>query len=474
MQYTLQRHTRSANEYLAVNNPFDKQADAAGEPPLLSVSQLNRQVKSLLESQFGFVWVEGEISNFAAPSSGHWYFSLKDGNAQVRCAMFRNRNARVRFSPGNGDAIKMRCRVSLYEGRGEFQLIVEHMEPAGSGALQLAFEKLKAKLLAEGLFDEDRKQPIPDEIQHLGVITSPTGAAIHDILSVLARRAPSVEVALLPVAVQGDDAAGQIAAAIQWANHWHNEGKITLDALIVGRGGGSLEDLWAFNEEAVARAIAASDLPIISAVGHEVDFSIADMVADLRAPTPSAAAELASEDEAETLMLLQSVEQELANIMQRKLRTLAQSLNQARLRLKHPGARLREKAQRLDDIEARLLQGQRHRLAREQSRLAVIESRLKSHSPVASIQHLRSTLRQNRTALEQQIRKRLRSAGQRIELGTKLLDSLSPTGILKRGYAILSDVQGNIVRDTAGLAVGDELEAQLAQGKLGLSVKRVD
>lgn len=457
-----------------MNNPFDQFSDTTEEPPLLSVSQLNRQVKSLLESHFGFVWVEGEISNFAAPSSGHWYFSLKDGNAQVRCAMFRNRNSRVRFSPGNGDAVKLRCRVSLYEGRGEFQLIAEHMEPAGSGALQLAFEKLKAKLLAEGLFDEDRKLPIPDDIQHLGIITSPTGAAIHDILSVLARRAPSVEVSLLPVAVQGDDAARQIVAAIEWANHWHREGKVSLDALIVGRGGGSLEDLWAFNEEIVARAIAASELPIISAVGHEVDFSIADMVADLRAPTPSAAAELASEDEAETLMLLQNVEQELANILQRKLKTLNQALTNVRLRLKHPGAMLREKAQRLDDIEIRLVQSQRHRLARQNGQLAVIESRIKLRSPAANLHRASSTLRQNRHTLEQQMLQRLQSAQRNLESNTKLLASLSPTGILKRGYAILSDAEGNIVRDATALAVGDELEAQLAHGKLGLNVKRVD
>lgn len=458
-----------------MNNPFDQLSDSASdEPPLLSVSQLNRQVKSLLESQFGFVWVEGEISNFAAPSSGHWYFSLKDGNAQVRCAMFRNRNARVRFQPSNGDAIKLRCRVSLYEGRGEFQLIVEHMEPAGSGALQLAFEKLKAKLLAEGLFDEDRKQPIPDEIEHLGVITSPTGAAIHDILSVLERRAPSVAVSLLPVAVQGADAAGEIAAAIEWANRWHADGKINLDALLVGRGGGSLEDLWAFNEEIVARAIAASDLPIISAVGHEVDFSIADMVADLRAPTPSAAAELATDDEAETLALLVSVERELGNIMQRKLKTLTQALRNTRLRLKHPGAMLREKAQRLDDIEGRLIQIQRHRLARDKARTQLIESQLLSRSPTGRIQLLDASLRQRKHALDQKIQKRMHDTRKRLELGEKLLDSLSPTGILKRGYAILSNEQGNIVRSTNDLSVGDTLEAQLAQGKVGLNVKRVD
>ena len=217
-------------------------------PPTLSVSQLNRQAKSLLESHFDFVWVEGEVSNFTVPSSGHWYFSLKDGRAQVRCAMFANRNQRLRFTPQNGDAMRVRCRVSLYEGRGEFQLIVEFMEHAGAGALQVAFDKLKAKLQAEGLFERERKQALPAAVKHLGVITSPTGAAIHDILTVLQRRCPGIAVSLLPVAVQGEGAATQIATAIERANRWQREGKIQLDVLIVGRGGGSLEDLWAFNE----------------------------------------------------------------------------------------------------------------------------------------------------------------------------------------------------------------------------------
>ena len=259
-----------------MTNPFDD----SPAPVTLTVSQLNRQARTLLESHFDFIWVEGEVSNFAAPSSGHWYFSLKDGNAQVRCAMFRNRNQRVRFTPDNGDHIRLRCRVSLYEGRGEFQLIVEHLEHAGAGALQAAFEKLKAALLAEGLFNPERKKPLPESISHLGVITSPTGAAIHDILTVLKRRCPAIAVSVLPVAVQGEGAAAEIVAAIENANRWQREGRIHLDALIVGRGGGSLEDLWPFNEESVARAIAASELPIVSAVGHEVDFTIADMAAD--------------------------------------------------------------------------------------------------------------------------------------------------------------------------------------------------
>lgn len=453
-----------------MSNPFEH-ADA---PPLLSVSQLNRQAKSLLESHFGFVWVEGEISNFAAPSSGHWYFSLKDGSAQVRCAMFRNRNQRVRFSPGNGEAIKLRCRVSLYEGRGEFQLIVEHMEPAGAGALQAAFEKLKAKLLAEGLFDEDRKQDMPEIVQHLGVITSPTGAAIHDILSVLERRAPSVAVSLFPVAVQGRDAAGQIATAIALANHWQHEGKIQLDALIVGRGGGSLEDLWAFNEEEVARAIATSALPIVSAVGHEVDFSIADMVADFRAPTPSAAAELLSEDEAETLLVLEGIEDELAEVMNRKLSIYATLLQHYRARLKHPGALLREKSQKLDDLEQRLLLAQQHRMQRSRSAMTLLESRLHAQTPRARLIQLQSNLLGLEGQLRSAMSRRLQTADNRLKHTQSMLDSLSPLGILQRGYAILSSTDGKVARSSDDFMAGDELQAQLAEGRLGLTVKRVD
>src|SRR5690606_31569338 len=248
------------------------------------VSQLNRRAKQLLETHLPLLWVEGELSNVSQPSSGHWYFTLKDDQAQVRCAMFRNRNMLVRFKPQQGQQVLLRARVSLYEGRGDYQLIAEHMEEAGAGALQRAYEELKQKLAAEGLFSDDLKQPLPSLPRHIGVITSPTGAAIRDILHVLARRFPAIPVTVLPVAVQGKEAAPQIVKAIQLANRAD-----LFDVLILARGGGSLEDLWPFNEEVVARAIHASKLPIVSAVGHEVDFTIADFVADLRAPTPSVA-----------------------------------------------------------------------------------------------------------------------------------------------------------------------------------------
>jgi len=397
-------------------------------PPTLSVSQLNRQARTLLESHFDFVWVEGEISNFAAPSSGHWYFSLKDGAAQVRCAMFRNRNQRVKLKPKNGDAIRLRCRVSLYEGRGEFQLIVEHLEPVGAGALQAAFELLKTRLATEGLFDADRKQALPGSIAALGVITSPTGAAIHDILTVLKRRCPAIAVYLMPVVVQGEQAAPEICRAIENANRWQREGKVSLDALIVGRGGGSLEDLWAFNEESVARAIAASDLPIVSAVGHEIDFTIADMVADQRAATPSAAAELLSPDQREWQNQLQAMEQKLQQLMQRKLADCARELEHLRRRLRHPGHQLREQSQRLDDLEQRL---------------------------------------------QAAMQRKLQQAGTRLAHLAQMLDSLSPLSTLQRGYAIVTDASGRVVTDASTVCAGDKVEARLATGRLQLTVDEI-
>jgi exodeoxyribonuclease VII large subunit len=448
--------------------------DSDTPPTPLTVSQLNKQAKSLLESHFDFVWVEGEVSNFASPSSGHWYFSLKDGNAQVRCAMFRGRNQRVKVRPGNGDAIRLRCRVSLYEGRGEFQLIVEYLEPAGAGALQANFEKLKARLLAEGMFDPDSKQALPDSVRNLGVITSPTGAAIHDILNVLQRRCPAIAVFLLPVSVQGEGAAAQIAATIEQANRWQQTGKIQLDALIVGRGGGSLEDLWAFNEEVVARAIAASELPIVSAVGHEVDFSIADMVADHRAPTPSAAAELLSPDQREWQQRLHSVEKELVGHMRRALADMSLRLTHLRQRLKHPGALMREQSQRLDDLEHRLLSANKNLLQRRLSSLAMHESRLMAQSPLPRLRQLRRDVQQRQKDLETAIRQQLQQSANRLAHSAKMLDSLSPLGTLQRGYAIVTDSAGKVLLDARKVAVGDKVEARLAQGGLGLTVNRVD
>ncbi|MDP5052955.1 MAG: exodeoxyribonuclease VII large subunit, partial [Congregibacter sp.] len=287
------------------------------QPDTLTPSQLNRQVRGLLESHFDFVWVEGELSNLARPSSGHWYFTLKDDAAQVRCAMFKNYNQRLRFAPTNGDQVRLRARLSLYEGRGEFQLIGEFMEPAGAGALQARFEALRDQLRQEGLFDASIKSALPKSVAHLAVITSPTGAALQDILHVLARRNPAIRVTVLPVPVQGDNAAAEIRRALINANVYaKTRDDCDFDAIILARGGGSLEDLWAFNDEALARAIVASDLPVVCGVGHEVDVTIADFAADARAPTPSAAAELLSEDREELLAQLGQSRRRLNRAMQ--------------------------------------------------------------------------------------------------------------------------------------------------------------
>ncbi len=428
----------------------------------------------LLESHFDFVWVEGEVSNFTVPSSGHWYFSLKDSGAQVRCAMFRNRNQRLRFTPANGDHIRLRVRVSLYEGRGEFQLIVEHLEQAGAGALQAAFEQLKARLQEEGLFAPERKKPLPASISRLGVVTSPTGAAIHDILTVLRRRCPGIAVSLFPVAVQGAEAAGEIAAAIERANRWQREGKVQLDALIVGRGGGSLEDLWAFNEEVVARAIAASAIPIVAAVGHEVDFSIADMVADQRAATPSAAAELLSPDQREWLQRLQAGEAALVRLIRRKLNDARTELGHLQRRLKHPGAQLREQSQRLDDLEQRLVLAQKNLLRRRRNELLLQQSRLQAHSPLPRVRQLQLDIQRLQRRLEAATQRKVQVAGERLAHLAQMLDSLSPLGTLQRGYAIVTDRHGKVVSDAGTVAVGDRLSARLANGQLGVTVDSID
>ena len=441
------------------------------EIPSFTVAQLNREVRRLLEGHFDFIWVEGEISNFAAPSSGHWYFTLKDSSAQVRCAMFRNRNQRVRLKAANGLAVRLRCRVSLYEGRGEFQLIVEHMEHAGAGALQAAFEALKARLQAEGLFDLARKRPLPEEVRTIGVITSPTGAAIHDVLTVLRRRCPSLQVYLLPVPVQGEAAAPAIVEALARANRWVADGNLNLDALLLTRGGGSLEDLWAFNEESVARAIAASALPVVSAVGHEVDISIADLVADQRAPTPSAAAELLSPDSQAWLARLGQLERQLGSQMRRKLSDAERELNHLRQRLRHPGALLREQAQRLDDLEQRMIRAQRQSLRQSAADLALLEQRLRARNPAQTIGQRRRELEGQEQRLQRAIHSRLEGARTRLNHLMQLLDSVSPLATLQRGYAILTTESGTVVRSAAQVADGDTLRARLAEGRLTLSVR---
>jgi len=442
----------------------------ATSTPTFSVSQLNRKVRTLLESHFDFVWVDGEISNLARPSSGHWYFSLKDDSAQIRCAMFRNRNSRLRFTPENGEQVRLRARVSLYEGRGEFQLVVEFMEPAGAGALQARFEALRDKLRIEGLLDSARKRPIPHSIRRIAVITSPTGAAIHDVLTVLRRRCPLVEVALLPVAVQGRDAVEDVAAAIERANRWQREARCAFDVLLVSRGGGSLEDLWAYNEERVARAIAASEIPVVSAVGHETDISIADMIADQRAATPSAAAELLSPDQSEWLRQLRGQADDLTRQMRRQLQSLGRDLYHLKARLKHPGTAIRERAQRLDEIEQRLYRAQRSQLQSCRRRIDALQTGLRQNTPGPRIRERQAMLAIMQQRLEQATQRRLQDRSRRLRELAQLLNTLSPLATLQRGYAIVSRPDGHILRDAGEVKRGDALRARLAVGTLRVEV----
>lgn len=435
----------------------------------LSPSELNRQVRSLLESHYGFVWVTGEISNFAAPSSGHWYFSLKDDNAQVRCAMFKGRNQRLRFRPKNGDAVRLRARVSLYEGRGEFQLIGEHLEPAGAGELQARFEALRDRLRDEGLFDADRKKPLPEHIAHLAVITSPTGAALQDILTVLKRRSPLTHVTVLPATVQGQDAAPQLCAALEQANRLASD--YAFDAIIIGRGGGSIEDLWAFNEESVARAIAASDLPVISGVGHEVDVTIADFAADIRAPTPSAAAELVSDDIAELEAQLRQLSRRLGELTLWRLERSSRELRHLRQRLVHPGVKLREQSQRLDELELRLREHIDRRLRADTHRLEMLRLRINGASPWARLVRAQERLNTQQLALGDTLRRYLDGVQRKLHERSGALTALNPLAILARGYAVLTKADGSLLRSSEDVAKGDQIHARLGQGSLDLTVK---
>lgn len=432
----------------------------------LSVSELNRQVRNLLEVSFMTLWVQGEISNLSRPSSGHWYFTLKDDKAQVRCAMFRNRNLFVKTPPRDGDQVTLRAKVSLYEGRGDYQLIVEDMEAAGEGALRRAFEALKLKLAAEGLFDETHKKPIPSLPRHIGVVTSPTGAAIHDILTVLKRRFPAIPVTLFPVAVQGAEAAGEIRRAIETANRVSD-----CDVLIVGRGGGSLEDLWPFNEEIVARAIFASRIPIVSAVGHEVDVTIADFVADLRAPTPSAAAEKISPDREELRRRLGQYEIRLFSQIRNQLRQHQQRLEGLAKRLKHPGHRLQEQAQRLDELELRLRQAQKRLLEQRRQRLESLHLRLRGRSPLNLIRLSEQRTANLRERLQRAVLQQLQLREQRLAQAAHTLQAVSPLATLSRGYSILLTQDQRAVRRYDEVREGDLIEARLKEGRLYCKVE---
>ncbi|PIE36978.1 MAG: exodeoxyribonuclease VII large subunit [Gammaproteobacteria bacterium] len=443
------------------------------ERKVFTVSRLNRDVRGLLEGHFPLLWLEGEVSNFIAHGSGHWYLSLKDERAQVRCAMFRNRNRLLRFKPQNGDKVLVRARISVYEPRGDYQLLLEHMEPAGEGDLQRRFAALKAKLEREGLFDPANKHSLPElqrgGLRRIGIITSPSGAAVRDVLSVLQRRYPLSAALIYPVRVQGEQAAGDIASAIALANQRRD-----CDILLLVRGGGSLEDLWAFNEEPVARAIAASALPIVSGVGHETDFTIADFVADRRAPTPSVAAEMVSPAQRELRARLHKLQGSLhaatAGHISRAT-TRLHSLHH-RLQLQHPRQQLQQQSQRLDELHNRLHNGCRVRLSASRQQLALAEQRLHQHSPKHQLQTSQQQLQRARQALQSAVQARLQAQAQQLALSSRALHAVSPLQTLERGYAIaLHGATGKAIKSPHEVKQGDTLNIQLAEGQIDARVE---
>ncbi|MHA6635721.1 exodeoxyribonuclease VII large subunit [Citrobacter farmeri] len=428
---------------------------------IFTVSRLNQTVRLLLEQEMGQVWISGEISNFSQPSSGHWYFTLKDDTAQVRCAMFRNSNRRVTFRPQHGQQVLVRANITLYEPRGDYQIIVESMQPAGEGLLQQKYEQLKTKLQAEGLFDQQHKQALPSPAHCVGVITSKTGAALHDILHVLKRRDPSLPVIIYPTAVQGDDAPGQIVRAIELAN-----ARQECDVLIVGRGGGSLEDLWSFNDERVARAIFASMIPVVSAVGHETDVTIADFIADLRAPTPSAAAEMVSRNQQELLRQILSAQQRLGMAMDYFLANRSRRFTQIyhRLQQQHPQLRLARQQTALERLHQRMnvaIDGQLKRTSQHQARLL---QRLNQQSPQPRIYRAQTRIQQLEYRLAENVRSRLSATRERFGNAVTHLEAVSPLSTLARGYSVSTATDGQVLKKVKQVKTGDVMTTRLEDG----------
>ncbi len=434
---------------------------------IFTVSRLNAEVRLLLENEMGIVWLVGEISNFSAPVSGHWYLTLKDSRAQVKCAMFRGNNRRVTFKPANGNQVLVKARLSLYEPRGDYQLIIESMQPEGDGRLQQEFEELKMKLAAEGLFAQTNKLTLPEHPKCVGVITSKTGAALYDILDVLKRRDPSLPVVIYPTMVQGEDAAIQIAQAIGRANS-RNE----CDVLIVGRGGGSLEDLWCFNNEILARTIAASQIPIISAVGHEVDMTIADFVADVRAPTPSAAAELVSRDNSHKDQSLVAKQHKLASAMRYYLAQQKQQSAQLlhRLERQHPSYQLQHQSQQLDELDMRLRRAMQHFIDTRQQAVERKHHRLQLNSPAKHLAQQKSRLERVEHKLLDAMDRKLLTMRHQLAIAAEKLDTVSPLATLKRGYSITQTEQGKVVTSADDVKTGDLLVTRLANGEIHSTV----
>ncbi len=443
----------------------------APERKIWSVAELTSRISNVLSTQFSNLWVEGEVSNYHAATSGHLYFTLKDAKAQVKCVCFRGQAMRLKFRPEDGLKLIVRGSISVYEPRGEYQIYVEHIEPVGVGALQVAFEQLKKRLDAEGLFDEARKKPLPLLPGRIGVVTSPTGAAVRDIIRILRRRFHNAHLIVYPVRVQGDGAAQDIVAALKYLNR-----KQLVDVILLARGGGSIEDLWAFNEEAVARAIAASTIPIVSGVGHETDFTIADFVADVRASTPSAAAEIVVRSREE-------FDRHLAELEQKISRQTRYLLLQWRHRLKdlttHRGFRrledlLRRHRQQTDELTAGLAVALQGRLERLRHRYTIAGTRIASFDLRARIRSLGLRLMQRSAELGMRMERFLAGKIQRLERLNVQLEERSPLRVLERGYSICTDAQGNVVSAADQVALGAEINVHLARGSLGAEVRRRD
>lgn len=435
------------------------------EPNVLSVEQLNLSVKQILEGQIGQVWVRGEISNFKAHTSGHFYFSLKDAKSQISSVMFRGNNARLKFKPVDGLEVIARGRISVYEPRGNYQIICDMMEPVGAGALQKAFEQLKLKLKAEGLFESARKKEIPAYPRHIAIVTSPTGAAIRDILNILSRRARGIQVTVVPTVVQGEAAAPQIYAALKKALSIQG-----IDAVIIGRGGGSIEDMWCFNDESLARLIAASTIPIISAVGHEIDFTIADFVADLRAPTPSAAAELVAKSSAEIVTKIDSMQRMLGLSLQKLLRSLKDKSYGLSKRLVDPQRRLQDLNLRNDDLLTRLELAIRRSFSDNRHEVEMLQEKM--GSPQDLIEIKRKELDYLSLRSEKNMRVYLERRHSKLTQTTSVLDSLSPLRVVDRGYSIVTKNK-EVIKTSAQLKPGDQIHIRLAKGDITAMVKEV-
>ncbi|WP_019613159.1 exodeoxyribonuclease VII large subunit [Psychromonas ossibalaenae] len=434
---------------------------------IYSVSSLNRAAKSLLETGLGVIWLSGEISNLTIAVSGHWYFTLKDHSAQVRCAMFKGNNRRSGFTPKHGQQVLVRAKLSLYEARGDYQLIVESMAPEGDGLLKQQFEALKCQLAAEGLFSESSKKPLPQIIKRIGIITSSTGAALHDILSVLKRRDPRLQVIIYPSQVQGAGSAESVAAQIQLANA-RNE----CDLLIVGRGGGSLEDLWCFNEAVVAYAVFNSQLPVISAVGHEIDVTISDFVADIRAATPSAAAELVSQNKTFVETQLQTLSNRLKQAISADLQLKAhqQNLLKQKLLQHDPKHKLQQQSLQLDELSLRLQHAMTRKLNQQNNYTQQLHGSLMQHSPEQTINIDLQKQTQLKSRLQTAMLNKLKQSETDLHNNITQLNTVSPLATLARGYAIVKDKKGKVITDASLLNSGDNLNIRLDKGEVKAQV----